>query len=340
MNNTNNNKRKYVIDVIFVLFLIFITLKYNTYISAVQIPMWDANAYLTNARNWLSGEQLFENYRPPLLSWIIAGIWAITGENWVLVKPLSAIFVIGAGILLYIIIRKHKGELFALAVVVLTMTNANVFLFDIHIYTEGLSLFLLVSTLFLLKSDNENHWYLAGITIGLTFASRYPIIIQAITILFVEYMIRKNPKILTRVFACMIPIILIMISIVYMKNGTFQMSLAKDSNFSILLSPYYVINSIDIWGLVFLLVPISFLFKDTYRDKYNYTFICWFIVSLIFWSANIGNRNYRFTIQFTPAVYYLAILTIENMTISKISINSIMNSIKNMLNSIKKFIEY
>lgn len=309
-----NMKRPTInIDGLFILFLILLTLRYYQYIMPIQVPMWDPVAYLTNARNWLNGEPLLETFRSPLISWLIAGIWGFTGENWIIMKPLSAIFVIGSGILLYLILRKYKGGLFAFTVVVLTMYNTQVFFYNTHIYTEGMSLFFLVSTLYLLKSDKEKHWILAGITTGLTFAARYYIIVQAITILIVECIIRKNWRIFNRALYGAIPIISLVAMAMYLKTGTFK--LALESAYKVGLSSYYIVNSIEIWGLIFIFVPLAFLFRRTYVDNYNHTFIAWFIVALLFWSSNTFPNvgRFRYTIQFTPAVYYLAILTVENM---------------------------
>ena len=311
------------IDIVFAVFLTILFLEYNFYISRMEVPGWDGSAYLTNARNWLDGTPLFEIYRPPLISWLIAGIWTLTGENWVAVKFLQAFFTIGAAIILYVILKRHKGDLFAFGVIALTMLNAQVFFYSSHIYTEGLSLFFVVATLYFLKSDRPNHWLLAGIMMGLTFASRYPIILQAIVIFIVESFMRKDLKLVSRTIMGAIPVIALVISMMFLKTGTFDMALDKDTKFGFMLSNFYLVSSINIWGFAFLLVPVAFIFRRTYTDKYNYTFIAWFIVSLLFWSANTTNTNFRFAIQFTPAVYYLAILAIENIVKSNITLSSI-----------------
>ena len=116
------------------------------------------------------------------------------------------------------------------------------------------------------------------------------------------------------------PIILGTILLVYLKVGYFVGAQPTDTHFTLLLSPYYLQNSINIWGLFSILVPVAFLFIRSYSDKYNYIFIAWFIVSFLFWSANSDPilRQPRYAVQFTAAVYFLVILAIEN--ISKINI--------------------
>jgi hypothetical protein len=305
------------IDLIFAAFMIALTVHYIQYVIPLKVPMWDAAVYLENAENWLEGEPLFRHFRPQLISWLIAGIWSITGENWLTVKFIQVGFTLGAGILLYFTLKKHKGSLFAAGVASLTMLNAQVFYYSAFILTEGISLFFLVLALYFLKHDNPRFWSLGGISMGLTFAARYPIILQAFAMLITETLIRKNPRLFMYAMIGAIPTISVIVLTIFLKAGTFEVALEKDTGLTYLLSSFYVLHAIPIWSYAVLLVPAAFLFKKTYRDKYNYTFISWFLVAILFWSANVSNHQERFAIQFTPAVYYLAILTIENILSSK-----------------------
>jgi 4-amino-4-deoxy-L-arabinose transferase-like glycosyltransferase len=336
--------KSYGIDVVFVIFCVFLALYYYGYISVLKVPSHDGTVYLMNAHDWLNNKPLDENYRPQLISWIIAGIWSITGENWVLVKGLQAIFTVGAGVVLYILLRKYKGNAFAFGVTALTMINGPVFLFSTQILTEGLSLFFLVLSIYFLKSRNEKYWFLAGITIALTFASRYPVFLQAAAIFVVESILSRKPKLALRTISSGVPALILIALIVYLKAGTFTTALSKDTTISLLLSPYYIVNSINIWGLPFMLVPIALLYRRTYEDRFSYSFIVWFVVSLLFWSASSSNWQFRFAIQYTPAVYFLSILAIENIVKSGISVNSTIVSyggeIRSRLKRIKRVSKY
>jgi hypothetical protein len=277
----------------------------------MKVPIHDGAAYLLNAKSWIYSTEIYEKFRPQILSWTISGIWKLTGENWVIAKYIQSAFTIGSGIILYMLVKKHKGSAFAFGVSTLTMVNATVFVYSTQILTEGVALFFLVLTLYFLKGKQYN-WFFAGITIGLTFASRYPIIIPALAIFVLESILLRKLGYFIRTILGAILVISIVVLAIYLKTGEFETALPKDSALTFFLSPYYLINSVDIWGFAFLLVPISFLYRRTYSDKFNYSFIVWFLVSLLFWSANSTNYQYRFVIQFTPAVYYLAILGLEN----------------------------
>lgn len=336
--------KKHAVDILFAGLCIVLALYYLNFISLLHVPSHDGAAYLLNAHEWLANEPLTEPYRPQLISWIIMGIWVITGsENWEFVKGLQPIFTIGSGIVLYILLRKYKGSLFAFSVTALTMTNTTLLYFSTQIMTEGMALFFLVLTLFFLKSQKKSYWFLAGIAIGLTFASRYPIALQAIVIFIVESMVNRNPKLIIRTILGIIISFVIVILVIQAKAGTFETALAKDRAFTLLLSPYYLINSISIWGFAFLLVPIALLLPRTYRDSFNYAFIAWFIVSILFWSASSGNWQFRFAIQFTPAVYFLSILAIENIVKSRINRKSpylYLITVRSFLKSLKHEFRY
>ena len=301
------------IDFAFVAFIMTVLAYYNYYISQMAIPMWDGAVYLENARDWLKNEPLTTPYRPPLISWIIAGFWSIFGEDWILAKYIQMIFTIGAGVLLYLVLRARKRSLFALGVIVPTMLNPQIFFWSTQILTEGLSLFFLVLTLFCLKSEKQHHWLIAGVAMGLTFASRYPIFLPAIAIFVAESVARKNIKLSLYTIVTLVPVVILIVSAMYVKTGEFNVAITRDTELSPVLSPYYLLNSITIFGPVFLLVPIAFLFKRTYVDKYNYAFIAWFVVSFLFWSAISENQQARFMDQLMPAAYYLAVLAIENI---------------------------
>jgi 4-amino-4-deoxy-L-arabinose transferase-like glycosyltransferase len=298
---------------VFVVFTGAILVYYSYYISQMAIPTWDGAVYLENARNWLKGEPLMGSYRPPLISWIIAGIWSILGEDWILAKYVQMMFTVGAGVLLYLTLRAAKGSLFALGVTVLTMLNPQIFFWSTQIITEGFSLFFLTLTLYCLKSKKQYLWFIAGIAMGLTFASRYPIFLPAIVLFIAESIARRNIKLIRNTIVTLVPVIILVVAAVYVKAGEFDVAITRDTRLSPVLSPYYILNSIEIFGPVFLLVPVAFLFRRTYVDNYNYVFIAWFVTSFLFWSAIAENQQARFMGQLMPAAYYLAILAIENI---------------------------
>lgn len=303
-----------IVDIAFLMLLGVLAVKDYSSVSTYQVPFSDGAAYLLNARDWLMNLPLYQIYRPPLISWLTASVWAISGENWHNVKYLSAFFGICSASVLYLTLRRDKGAAFALGVAALTAINPQVFFYGSQLLTESLSLFFVLATLYFVKSDSPRCWLLAGACIGLTFASRYPIVLQAGALAVVESYARKNWRMLIRAIAGAVPVVAAVILMVFLKTGTFQTALPKDSGLTIFLSPYFLQNSVLTWGWIFSLVPFALVMRGTYADRYNYVFIAWLVLSMIFWSANANPamEQLRFTIQFTPAVNFLALLPVES----------------------------
>jgi 4-amino-4-deoxy-L-arabinose transferase-like glycosyltransferase len=301
------------VDLIFGIFCTGMIAYYLLFIQKIEVPIWDGAIYLINAHEWLNNISLSQSYIPPLFSWIIDAIWIINGEDWMAIKYVQMAFTIAGVILLYIVLRKRKSALFALGVSVLTLTNAQLFFYTSQILTEGISLFFLILTLYFFEGTKKVHWILSGISIALTFAARYPILLQSIVIFLVESIIKRDPKSTLKGIMVISVVIVVVIGVVYLKTGTFQMRDEKGSSFGNSLSSFYIVNAIPIWGYAILLVPVAFLFKSTFKDKFNYIFMTWFIISLLSWSSNASNYQYRFMIQFMPAVYFLVMVAVENL---------------------------
>jgi cellulose synthase/poly-beta-1,6-N-acetylglucosamine synthase-like glycosyltransferase len=302
-------------DIAMIFLIAALAIYYHFYISQMALPFWDAALYLENAQNWLRNDPLEAAYRPPLISWIIAGTWSITGEDWSVAKYIQPIFTLGAGVILYLTLKKYKGDFFAFGVTALTMLNPFVFFWSTQILTEGVSLFFLVLSLYFLKSEKQYNWILAGVAMALTFGSRYPIFLIAVALFIMEIIARQDAKkrFFVNTLIGLVPIILLIIMAVYIKSGSFTVAIERDTEVSFLLSPFYIEKFIRIFGFISLLLPIALLFRRTYTDKYNYAFIAWFVVGFSFWSAISENQQERFMIQLTPAVYFLAVLAIENI---------------------------
>jgi 4-amino-4-deoxy-L-arabinose transferase-like glycosyltransferase len=302
-----------LVDLAFAIFCLLMITYYLFFISTLKVPQWDGAVYMLNAHEWLTNTNLREIFRPPLFSWIIGAIWTLTGEDWTVIKHVQMVFTVASIILLYILLKRRKGSLFAFGVSTLTLSNAYLFYFTSQILTDGISLFFLILTLYFLECKKQHNWVLAGVSMGLTFATRYPIFLQALVIFAVESISRREKIFTLKAAVVTVSVILLVILMMYSKTGLFEVGGPRSTNFGFALSPFYVINSIAIWGPAILLLPVAFLFKSTFKDKFNYIFIAWFVLSFIFWSANTSNHQERFMIQFMPAAYFLVILALENL---------------------------
>ncbi|HKG70698.1 MAG TPA: glycosyltransferase, partial [Nitrososphaeraceae archaeon] len=211
-----------------------------------------------------------------------------------------------------------------------------------HLLTEGVSLFFLVLSIYFLKSEKQYSWIFAGIAMGLTFGSRYPVLIMAAAFFVTELFTRqdaKKLKLFAHTMIGLVPSILLIILTVYLKSGEFSLAIERDTEVSLFLSLFYVEGFVRIFGFIALLLPVAVLFRRTYSDKYNYGFIAWFVIGFLFWSGVSENQQERFMIQLTPAVYFLAFLAIENIwkRSEVVSVSTIKDSARTALRWVSLF---
>ena len=237
-------------DIAIVVLSIALAFYYFYYVSLVAFPHWDSAIYLENAQNWLRGDPLEASYRPPLVSWIIASVWSVSGEDWTTAKYIQPIFTIAAGIVYYLALKKHKGDFFAFGVAALTMLNGYVFYWSTQILTESLSLFFLILSIYFLQSKSRWGWIIAGIAIGLTFGSRYPIFVLAVALFAIEIAVSRDTRKLLTTMLGIVPVVLLIIMAVYLKSGSFTIAIERDTELSLILSTFYLQKFITIFGLV------------------------------------------------------------------------------------------
>jgi len=145
-------------------------------------------------------------------------------------------------------------------------------------YRRFVTIFIILS-LYFLKTENKNNWVWAGIVFELIFTSRYPTLIEATIIFVVESIIRKDRKFATRTIMIAMPILLVIHFISLLKSRVLCCATTKRQTFYIFVNSLLFTELNKYIGICFL-VPIAFLFRRTYTDKFNYTFIASFIVSL------------------------------------------------------------
>ena len=281
--------------------------------SIFPVPIRDGIVFMINAHEWLINTNLLEIYRPPLFSWIIDAIWVVNGEDWTAIKYVQMVFTIASVILLYILLRKRKGALFAFGVSALTLTNAQLFFYTSQILTEGISLFFLILTLYFFEGTKRVHWVLSGISISSYVSTLISYFVTIIGDICSRINIKKRSKVYSKGYCCNYRGNYICRGYSLPKDKHISNSPRERFKFGNSLSSFYIVNAIPIWGPAILLVPVAFLFKSTFKDKFNYVFIAWFIISLLSWSTNASNYQYRFMIQFMPAAYFLVIIAIESI---------------------------
>lgn len=154
--------------------------------------LWDENVYLANARSHTTGSNFSEDFRFPLISWLISGVWLLTGENVLIIKIIMSLMAIGTVLITNHLLKEHVSKKDALLWTLLYILTPIFLYWAFRIYTDILSLFyIMVAVLFMYihkKKDNAIYIILAAVSSGMAFLSRFTTgIFIAIIILYLAY---------------------------------------------------------------------------------------------------------------------------------------------------------
>lgn len=160
--------------------IIFLILHYLN-----PVLVWDENAYLANARSHITPPgttHYTEDFRFPLIEYIISGVWFFTGESIIAARLVIVLFTLGLVYLFYLLMRDYFPRrtlfyttLFALSPLIL--------IWGYKVYTDVVAGFFATLSYYLLKKTiqlpNKHHnlllVFLAGIVFGLGVLTKFPI---------------------------------------------------------------------------------------------------------------------------------------------------------------------
>jgi 4-amino-4-deoxy-L-arabinose transferase-like glycosyltransferase len=191
-------------DRVNVTLLVIITIVILSIFSSISKELlWDETVYLANARTHTTGSEFSEDFRYPLLEWIIALIWLMTGENIIIVKT---IMIVLSGLTIgisYLICRKYFDSKESTIISVLILLSPLIINWGNKIYTDAPALFLTVVSFYLMqcglstssnkKIDENTIFLLAGVFSGLAFLMRFTVGLFPLAV-FIYLSIKKRYK--------------------------------------------------------------------------------------------------------------------------------------------------
>lgn len=180
----HKNKDYKIIILLFALFILFLTLN-----NLSPSLFWDENAYLGNARSHISQSRFTEDYRFPLLEYILALAWKLTGESIFTARLIMILFTLATIHLFYLITKHHLTNHYLIFTLLFGLSP--LFLkWSFRIYTDIPSMFFILLSYYLILKKNI---FLAGIFSALAFLSRFPSALFPLTIgIYLLY--NKKPK--------------------------------------------------------------------------------------------------------------------------------------------------
>ncbi len=163
-----------------ILFVIFVVLHYFN-----PVLVWDENAYMANARSHITSlgtTHYTEDFRFPLLEYIISGVWFFTGESVFLARFMVVLFTLGLVYLFDLAMQDYfpqrallYSSFFALSPLIL--------IWGYKAYTDVVAGFFVMLSFYLLKKTTQTFSkyhnlllvFLTGIVFGLGILTKFPV---------------------------------------------------------------------------------------------------------------------------------------------------------------------
>lgn len=291
----------------------------------MHVPIWDGAVYMLNAGNLLHAQPPYEFFRPFVLPVLIALTWIFTGVNYQIPEIIQALFTAGAGLILYDLVLRYRGKIFALVTMLLFLLASPVLTWTDYLLPHGISVFFVLSAIWCLEKGTTRGWMLGGLFSSLAVLARYPTAIIVVPILFVYALVsRKVFDLNFYALGAVIPLAPLYIYdpplvVGVVERNTFVWSQIASLNQFFAAPPpvepayFYLEQLLTLFVAILPFLLLALASASTYRDKFGRLFAVWFLVSLAAYSL-IPNKNPRFMFEWMPA---LAFLTVEGL--SKVS---------------------
>jgi len=304
----------------FIIILIIIFILISIYFALnSKILAWDEYVYLGNARGHLTTSYHTEDFRFPLLEYLISVVWLVTGEN-VLIAQFMMILISTALIYIFYLTLREYTEHSGILLAGFAFSPLLVF-WGFRVYSDILSI-LLVSISFLLilkKSDWPD--FLSGIFAGLGFLARFPLGLFSACTFFYHFYKRSWRRLLlfsSGIFSALLPWLLWNFLKYRNPIWDFQqqyLAVAKWSYWqpiTLFLQNLVVHASIMV---VLFFIGVYFLLRT--KPECFEILIAYPLLSIIYYCFFVNLKDPRYIISFMPFFYIVGMIGAER-TITKI----------------------
>ncbi len=163
-------------------------------ISLNGLLLWDEPVYLGNAASHIRESHFQEDFRFPLLEYIIASVWALFGESILVTQLTMLLFSVGSVYVFYLLSKEFfKKEKNVFLATIMYGFSSQLIFWSFRIYADVICVFFtILAFYFFIKKNHKNqnlYMGLAGIFSTLAFLSRFAFIIPFI---FVLYLLLKK----------------------------------------------------------------------------------------------------------------------------------------------------
>lgn len=309
-------KERRILFVLIIFFILMVILSYFT-----PILLWDENAYLGNARSHLTTSNYTEDFRYPLLEYIISGLWLITGESIFAAKVLMSLFYVATIYLFYLISKQYIKD--NLLLTILFAISSQMIYWGFRIYTDVFVVFFILLSFYFL---NKRLFLFSGIAAGLGILAKFTSVLMVAAVIFC-LLLRKEVKqssiFAFGVFLCLSP--WLAYNQVKYSNPLwdFFSQLSLTSKYNEFISPLNFIKDMLIYLNMFLIISMIKFKEIIKNEKFRPMFIfCLFYIVYFTFISDV--KFSRYLLSIIPFIYLFGwheILKIKNTEKRKIIIS-------------------
>ncbi len=295
---------------ILILLIIFLILN-----SLSPLLYWDENVYLGNARSHIGDSNFTEDFRFPLIEYIIAGAWFFTGESIFIARLIVILFTLATVFLLYLISKEYFSKLHSLFLCLMFSFSPLILVWSFRVYTDILAMFFVTLAFYFLltkstPSESAFAIALAGAASAIAFLARFSLVLFPISVI-IYLIIKKDTKPL------LIFVLLFIITLTpwlcynQMTYGNPIWDLQEQHRVVAEWTyPEPIMKQIqNLFVFTNVLIPLLLIFGIYAMRKnngLNYLILIYVLISLICYLFFVNLKDARYYLSFLPFIYIVS----------------------------------
>ncbi len=311
MKLKENRKQKEFIIVGIFLALVFIILLVLSQINSMLL--WDETVYLGNSRSHITQSNFTEDFRFPLLEWIISFAWLFTGESILVAKLIVILFAIASLFMLYVISRKYFSfKISSLLLFLFALTPLFLF-WGFRVYTDFLGVFFMLLSFYFLLKDKNKYYALAGVFSALAFLARFPFALFPFSAgLYLLFKKRFKPLLFFVLFFIIALIPWMTYNMINYGNPVWDF-MEQYKGVSQWTSPQPPLNQLyNLFIYANLFIPFLlikgfyFIIKKKQDKNLNYLSLFYISLSFVYYLFFVNLKDPRYYLPFLPFIYLVS----------------------------------
>ncbi len=290
--------------------MIFLLILFLSFNSLNPVLLWDECAYLGNTRVHLGGSNFTEDFRYPLLEYIIASVWYFTGESIFAARFIIVLMSLVTVFVFYLISREFFPINYSLLITFLFSISSQFVLWGFRVYTDIPALMFLLLSFFSFLKYRESKKFafisISGAFFALAFLSRFTVALFGLAV-FIEFVLKKDYKgfLLFALF-----VLLVLFPWVGYNYLTYEDPIWDLKEQYKIVADYTTNQPISLQlnnlyltlGLLVFFLPFGLIFLTKQKE---YLIVSYTIISLVYFLFFVNMKLARYYVVFLPFLYLI-----------------------------------